>query len=360
MKNNKMIAIEDINELPHWIKESEFIQSQEKDEVIYFPKKYLLPNILTNENIETVIRAILYFDNVPDNILDYFLKQDNHKLKSLVNNFDDSEQKIVEIFEIISSSNRWDLDETLASLGNIYFLDIYLEQHGEFTNKNRLVKCAILNKHSDCLQYLINKGLKADYLNIRMSILKNDLECTKILINYGLKIDNCLFFTYLREISNDNFNLELFKFMYNNMSESFKVNVVDELSKLNLIDSIKYIKEKTGILDGINAIRISIKNDYFELFKYLLDNSLTVTNTINELTFIITEYNRLEYLKYAHNKGYQFSIFLTIIAAKNGSLECLKYALENGCVYQNCALEIAIHNNQTSTVNYLLTYLENN
>lgn len=355
-----MIAIENINELPHWIKESEFIQSQEKDEVIYFPEEYLIPNILTNENIETVIRAILFFDNVPDNILEYILKQDNDKLKSLVDSFTDFEKDLVEIFVTINSSKKYYLDETLASLGNIYFLDIYLEQYKYF-NSTRLVKIAIKNKQSECLQYLIDKGLKADYSNIRMSILNNDLECTKILFNYGLKIDNCLIYQYIRTISKDNFNIELFKLMYNNMSEPFKLNIVNELAKSNIIEGIKYIKEKIDNLDLKDAIAISIINDYFELFKYLIDNSQIVNSfVLNDFTIMTTKYNRLEYLKYLHNNGYQFSMVLTIVAARNGSLECLKYALENGCVYQNASLEISIRNNQSELVKYLQNYLEIN
>ena len=69
-----------------WIEESELYLSMDEDaDEIKFESKFIIPDILTNENLEKVYPATRFFDSYPLNFLDYLRERKEEEFDSLLN-----------------------------------------------------------------------------------------------------------------------------------------------------------------------------------------------------------------------------------------------------------------------------------
>lgn len=219
--------------IPKWILKSEYVMLLDQDDD--FPKeseKYILPNILTNENLEKVIKSVMYFGVVPLNFYTYIkncdLNQlielnDNQFIKMLIDfkNIDEDD-----IFEwaiqtnnpeiaIWAKENNYPYESmamyTAIEINNLRLLNLLYEnkfdvplnlyvvvfQKGNLeilkycierfpVDKNRfLLDSAAIDGNMDCIKYAYDHGFTYSKSFIRLALSSDNIKSVDFAVEHN-------------------------------------------------------------------------------------------------------------------------------------------------------------------------------
>ena len=87
----------DYNMLPQWIKNSDFITSQDKTDQIFLLGELMIPDILTNEMFSIIFRSVRYFSGYPSNFWDYIKKINTKEINNFKETVSESELEFVNL-----------------------------------------------------------------------------------------------------------------------------------------------------------------------------------------------------------------------------------------------------------------------
>jgi hypothetical protein len=165
----------------------------------------------------------------------------------------------------------------------------------------------------------------------------------------------------LKEIQKNIVNAELTISKYGNRA-LYAVVKHNNLDAVKLIISHKNFKHTDSIRDIVNY---TIKNNYFELFKYLfntLNFHIQYESLLHFLMYTISQYNRVKFIKYINTKKHIsqiYNIYGNIdIAIRNKSIETFKYLYKTlkkkDVTYVMSHIRLAINYKLPEVVDFLI------
>lgn len=192
--------------IPKWILKSDYIMSLDQDDD--FPKeseKYILPDILTNESLEEVIKSVMYFGVVPFNFYTYIKNCDLNKLMKLNDNqfikilIDFKNIDNDDIFEwaiqnnnpeiaIWAKENNYPYESmaiyTAIELNNLYLLNILYENNFKVPLNLYVVVFQIGNL--EILKYCMERfPIDKDQFLLDSSSIDGHMDCIKYAYDHG-------------------------------------------------------------------------------------------------------------------------------------------------------------------------------
>jgi len=115
----------------------------------------------------------------------------------------------------------------------------------------------------------------------------------------------------------------------------------------------KYPKEiYIFIIKNKNKIDVEFLNEQFPMNELIPEIKIIIKTLDKDICNYFSSVGNLECLKYCHENGYLWDIFVCYRAAEHGQLECLKYAHENGCEWDDLTCTCAATNGQLECLKY--------
>jgi hypothetical protein len=97
------------------------------------------------------------------------------------------------------------------------------------------------------------------------------------------------------------------------------------------------------LIEKIINYLLKIRNIYEIILKCtFFYNSIIKTSSLSKNSFIISAFlGNYNFIKYAHENGYEWVNNADVMAVFNGNLKCLKYMYENNCEWDSSTTESA-------------------
>ena len=314
------------------------------------------PNIENGEDLKRLIEVMRYWmvDDVPDEIYDAIL---DLKIEGVdLEEFSDF-PSIKSLRALVKKFGCMFLIKEAAKIGSLKVMK-YAHSRNYFVAEEAFVFSA-KNGHYECLKYLFqisnkwknNKTLicliakqgYADLLKICIEDRKNtfglnywnkyydnvigettmlqallggNLECVELLHDYGIPIQRHSYGLFhissvdACRIAAENGHLDILKY---GISKGLTVSssLLNSAVKNGHLNIIKFIKENYQVDFSDFICYLAIKNNQDECFKWCFDNGATISdNCFN----VILEKERLDLIRYIHEKGFSFGNKHLVIA----------------------------------------------
>lgn len=348
--------------------ECTFAEQDDDEQIDIQDNIKIIPDCLTNENIIDVFKAMNFFGGEPSTFLNYVRSRPHKELDNLLKEYkDEPEENEVRKLQEFNFIEDDCLCYWAGRNGHLKYLKYcYLNN---YKWNEHLIDCIVESGSLECLMYAIENGCPYYKNYHHVYNAKCNLKCLEYLLEKGCHWDASVTYSYTI-----NGNLELLEYAVNNGCQ-LHWNLIEVAARTGHIKIIEWLEQKgytvnedtivsaveggqlecvkylhrRGCSLSVDAIYKAISFNYFNCFEYLLDNGCP----FNDVVTIAVRHNRLKFLKYLHQHGYNWSIHTTNEAISHGNLKCLKYLVDNGCPVGDVNLINIYHKSQQQCVEYI-------